>query len=523
MKPISWLQAFFAICFAVGHTQPWDYYSNQNQYYLHGFAQAGYGDLQSDWLANTADPTPLFSHSLALITRLFGDRPLHLVFFGLLVLYYMSLWGIISALRFSPRSQAGQALYAGLVILIHSGGVRLASVMIFGVDYPWYFQAGVANQYLLGAGLQPSVFGVLLLTALALYLHARPHWAAAVAAGACGLHSTYLLPAGLLVAGMMAVEVWRREYRRAFGMGLVALVVVSPVIAHIAIVFGPTDAARFAEAQRILAWVRIPHHTDVRRWWDLVTGLQLGWVVLGLVILRRSPLLGLLAVAVTISLVLTALQIITESATLALLFPWRISAVLVPLATAIGAARLAFAMEGRKGLASVGYGLMTLAVVSVAVVTPFGLGYQSSQSEYGMLEFVRENRKPGDLYLLPTSFPKPPFARGSASSSFQPVRNTGPAIFELQRFRLSTGAAAYVDFKSIPYHQDDVLEWHRRVRFVEAWYSQKTWEPAIHAELLRLGITHVILPTQAGIQCPFLHTLFEDQWYRVCVVKGPAD
>ncbi|MGL6075942.1 MAG: DUF6798 domain-containing protein [Fimbriiglobus sp.] len=520
MKSEVWLQLLFGVCFAVGHTQPWDYYSNQNQYYLHGFAQAGYGDLASDWLANTADPTPLFSNTIAMITRLFGDRPLHLVFFGLLVLYYLSLWGIVSALRFRPRSLAGQALFAGVVIFVHSGGFRLGSVMSFGIDYPWYLQAGLANQYLLGAGLQPSVFGVLLLTALALYLHNRPTWAAAVAAGACGLHSTYLLPAGLLVAGMMTVELWQREYRRACFMGLVALAIVSPVLTHIAVVFGPTDSERFAESQRILAWVRIPHHTDVRRWWDLVAGLQVAWVVLAMVVLRRSALLSLLGLAIVISLMLTGLQIATGSATLALLFPWRISAVLVPMATAVLAARLAYAVEGRKAVANLGYGLIFFALLGVVAVTPFGFGYQSSQSEYGMLEFVRENRKPGDLYLLPTSFPKPTSARGSSSSTFQPVRNSGPAIFELQRFRLSTGAAAYVDFKSIPYLQDDVLEWHRRVRVVEAWFGQKTWDPTIHIELLRLRITHVIVPIQAGIQSPFLETLYEDQWYRVCAVKG---
>src|SRR4051812_6820563 len=37
------------------------YYSNQNQYFLHGLAAAGRGDLARDWLVTTRDPTPLFS------------------------------------------------------------------------------------------------------------------------------------------------------------------------------------------------------------------------------------------------------------------------------------------------------------------------------------------------------------------------------------------------------------------------------------------------------------------------------
>src|SRR5689334_21285546 len=47
--------------FAAAYCQAPLFYSNQNQYFLHGFAEAGYGDLRDDWLARTSDPTPLFS------------------------------------------------------------------------------------------------------------------------------------------------------------------------------------------------------------------------------------------------------------------------------------------------------------------------------------------------------------------------------------------------------------------------------------------------------------------------------
>src|SRR5580704_7472678 len=43
------------------------YYSNQNQYFLHGLAAAGRGDLATDWLANTRDPTPPFSAAVTWI------------------------------------------------------------------------------------------------------------------------------------------------------------------------------------------------------------------------------------------------------------------------------------------------------------------------------------------------------------------------------------------------------------------------------------------------------------------------
>src|SRR5271163_1694612 len=56
---------FVAVTFAAAHGQAALYYSNQNQYFLHGFALAGQGLLQEDWLANTLDPTPIFSQLTA--------------------------------------------------------------------------------------------------------------------------------------------------------------------------------------------------------------------------------------------------------------------------------------------------------------------------------------------------------------------------------------------------------------------------------------------------------------------------
>src|SRR5437763_2112104 len=47
--------------FAAAYCQAPLYYSNQNQYFLHGLARAGAGTLNEDWLANTKDPTPAFS------------------------------------------------------------------------------------------------------------------------------------------------------------------------------------------------------------------------------------------------------------------------------------------------------------------------------------------------------------------------------------------------------------------------------------------------------------------------------
>src|SRR5258706_454722 len=58
--------------------------------------------------------------------------------------------------------------------LIHAGLTRLISVQLTGVDYPWYFQSGLAAQYILGFGFQPSVAGVFLVLSIVFFLEGYP-------------------------------------------------------------------------------------------------------------------------------------------------------------------------------------------------------------------------------------------------------------------------------------------------------------------------------------------------------------
>src|SRR5207245_2890450 len=88
-------------------------------------------------------------------------------------------------------------------------------------------------------------------------------------------------------------------------------------------------------------------------------------------------------------------------------------------------------------------------------------------------EFVRTHHRRGDVYLLPVELPKPRSgARGVFSSNFTAAPTGGKTgsfiAIDLQQFRLATGTPIYVDFKSIPYKDDEVLEWQRRL----AWCTE---------------------------------------------------
>ena len=503
----------FAVLFAVAHTQSPLYYSNQNQYILHGAATAGVGDLSPDWLANTADPTPAFSAFVAFSLTHLGEWPFHVVFFLALMAYFLSAWRLVK-----PSAVAGP-VFAALFTILHAGILRWASDRLLGADYPWFFHCGLASQYILGAGLQPSVIGVVLLASVAAYRDERTLLAVGLAAGANLIHSTYLLPAALLIAGYLAGEAVRGKWKTVALGALLGITLVAPVVLHILTTFAP-DPTCFDEAQRILSEVRIPHHTRPARWFDWVAGLQVLWVLAGVLALRRTRLFLPLCVTMTLAVLGTAAVLVTEHPTLSLMFPWRITAVLVPVATAVLVAKAADRMPRFDWPRA--RGLLGVAVVGAIPVQSFHLAYREPEGEDAALEYVAEHHQPGEVYLVPARFPKPTASRGVYSNTFtKPPDPSAVVYFEMARFRLRTGAALYVDFKAIPYKDTEVMEWHRRVSRCVAWFQDADWERrGVVEEIVREGITHVVAPTALGLKSQRLEAIpLERGAYTIYRVK----
>lgn len=508
-RPPFWEALVLAAGFALAHTQCPLYFSNQNQYFLHGLAAGGLGYLDRDWLAQTRDPTPLFSALVAAGYRYLGEWSFQAAYFAVLMGYFLSARWLVAALPGIPDTRAFWLAFAAGFTATHAAVLRVASVKWTGVDYPWYLQAGVANQYLLGPGLQPSAFGTLLLTGLAAFANGRPILAGALAAAACLFHSTYLLPAGLLVTGFLAELLHRRERRIALVTGVLALVIVLPVVVYVVDQFAPSSA--FGEAQRILVEVRIPHHAVIARWFALMDGLQLAWAALGLALLWQTPLFVPLVLAAGLGFVLTLIQYTTGNPTLALSFPWRISALLVPVATAVIVARLVTHLPTSRRVTWVaGIALLSLAASGVWVMVA-GLGYRMNEAEVDLLAYVRTHVKPEEVYLLPVGIPAVGGGRGSASTTFTPPPRPKPGSnlipVDWQRFRLHTGAPIYVDFKSVPYADAEVVEWLRRIRQCEAWYAGDWNSPGRREELKREGITHVVTPADKPLTADYLQPI----------------
>src|SRR5439155_275899 len=111
-----------------------------------------------------------------------------------------------------------------LLVFAHSALARWLSCLVFGLDYPWYLQSGVAGQYVLGPMFQPSVFGVgLIFAVFFLFLRGRHFPAAVTIALTATIHSTYLLPGALLTAGFLTALLLDGKVRRAAALGAFTL------------------------------------------------------------------------------------------------------------------------------------------------------------------------------------------------------------------------------------------------------------------------------------------------------------
>jgi hypothetical protein len=522
--------AFLAwtVLFALSTTQAPPYYSNQNQYLLHGLAAAGDGNLGDDWLANTLSPTPVFDALVAVTARHLGEG-LFPVYYALLQgAYFVSVLGIaahVAGDRLTPRTRR---LVAALLFLAHAAVLRWTSFQVFGWDYPCYVQGWLAAQYVLGPVFQPSVFGVFLVVALHQFLRDRPVVAVTSAAVAVTLHPTYALSAGLIVLGFSATLQGEGRTRHAVVCGVLFAVLVLPTVVYVESTFLSTNAETAHAVQNLLVNVRIPHHAIPAVWFDGVTAVQLVAISVGVALTRGTRLFPVVRILALGSLLLTVVQIGAGNDTLALMFPWRASVILIPVATAVVLTRLV-TLAGRRldgrATVSVSIGIIAACVASGAGLMLTRQGYAAGPNEVGLLDYVRTHKRPGDVYLLPVEVPKPPQRwSGSLSSDFKPAaapRLVGRVIpADLQRFRLVTRAAIFVDFKAIPYKDVEVLEWHRRLLWNQTAYASRDWDRAgTVREAFAEGVTHVVATADRDVSSAGLVLEYADDAFKLYRVR----
>lgn len=493
----------WGIAFVLAYAQSPLYTSNQNQYFLHGLAQAGYGSLDQDWLANTSDPTPVFSLMVALVYRYLHWEDLFYIIYAVLMgVYFCSLWGIAAFVFDLRSSPSKRLLFLALLVAFHAAGLRFALSRLVGVNWTYIFEDGLADQRLLGPVLQPSAFGVLLLLSIYLFLERRLLLAILAAVAAAAFHPTYLMSAGTLTAAYLFLTSYEdRSLKNTLPLGIFALLAAIPVVLGSYSVFAGSPAAALEMARQILVEYRIPHHAKVSWWFDATAAVKLLLIILGVFLARRTRLFPVMILCAGMAALLTLLQIGLESHALALLFPWRMSVFLLPLSTTLILAYLVDRMldspildtpVAKKIVVWLSLGLVLLSVLAGVVRFALDLQRKEGAPERQVQAYVSANREDGDVYLIP---------------------------LKMQDFRLAAGAPAFVDFKSIPYRAEEVLEWYRREQMADRFYRSQDCA-SLDRLLETYALTNVITETGGGTPvCPQLELAYRDQAYSLWYLR----
>lgn len=161
------------------------YYSNQNDYFLHGMAKAGYGFLSYDWILNKREFMPLVTFIVYLTTKYLAQIWFYVYWFLLGGIYIHSLLGIGC---FFSRISYGSKLYYMLFSMLTFFHSRLFYELFEKGQsfFPWlkghfnegalFLHWGVANQYVMNTYFQPSLFGVFIFLGLWLWLKKQWGW-----------------------------------------------------------------------------------------------------------------------------------------------------------------------------------------------------------------------------------------------------------------------------------------------------------------------------------------------------------
>jgi hypothetical protein len=483
------------VFFGVSYVQEPLYTSNQNTKFLQGMAQAGYGYLEQDWLANTLDPLPVFTGLVQFTHAYLVPELFYLYYWILFGIYAYSLIGIASIV-FHLKSYYQQLIYFVLLVTIHC-----LEINIFEFDTHIHLHYGVAKQYILGPYFQTSNFGVFII--LSIYLFLQKKYTASIVALAVSaiVHPTYLPAAAILTLSYSLIRYQNKEkLTQIIPMGGLSLILVFPVIVYMTLTF-PETSPEIADKARFLLVNRIPHHSLPEVWLDSVAWVQIFIVIFALYLVRKSQIFLILFIPFSLATSLTLAQVITQSKTLAFLTPWRVSAFLLPLSTAliVGAFVCAFFNQYDVFFSRYRRIISVFFLASLAAFFIVGIVNQLQElnreySHDSMMEFVKQNKTANDLYLVPHT-----------SGNFIP-------------FRLQTGAPILINRKSHPYKDTEVIEWHNRLMMAQQFYAPE-FRPTRCQTLDKIvnlyQVTHVILEQGDSLECGGWANIYGDDTYKV--------
>jgi hypothetical protein len=122
------------------------------------------------------------------------------------------------------------------------------------------------------------------------------------------------------------------------------------------------------------------------------------------------------------------------------------------------------------------------------------------QAVHAVMNFVKQTKAPGQVYLIP------------------------PRDNQFDEFRTFTGAPAFINWKSHPYRDFEVMEWYQRNLLAKDFYNQEPTAACQTLEKIVEGyrVTHVVVDLEKGdITCNGVQQTYRDQKYAVYAILRP--
>jgi hypothetical protein len=434
--------------------------SNQNMHALHASVLSGFTPaLSQDWLYKTTDPFPLATCLTAIFLKL-GPGGVYFLYF-VIIAAFVSAFIIFLDGRERGKNALASYLWSGLIVLSALVLGRLTGL-----------SAGVANQLILSSMWQPSEAGVILLISVLLFASGWPVSSAVCAALAVALHPSIAFGGLILVTAACLRLVVERQWRELFILGGVFTLLVLPAVAYTVIQFMPTTDDLADTASRILVREKIPFHAIPARW---ITTLDISKVfmvaIAGYICWNQNKRLSsVILISLIFAIVTTLLFSFLDNDRLLLLFPWRVSVVLAPIALIliVSAVLNGLPDEWLKTIYDRQKLLFICIIILAGLVqfmkflynypgfmpvywieatfrdSAYDRKVQDRLERLDVINWAKSQGYPTDLYLVPLDF---------------------------EQFRIKSGRPIFVDWKSHPFKDIEVIEWRRRIEVAEKTFQ----------------------------------------------------
>ena len=438
IKGVGPTAAIMSGLFAISHKQLPLFSSNQNTYLLDGIAAAVGEPLASDWLANQTSNIPVFSWFTQVSYKIYPNI-FYIYHFVLAYILIFSLYKISSYFQPKLKHQVPTVLFFTSITFLNYIKIPIL--------------VGIANQYILGNFFQPSAFGVFLLASVAFFLREKYKLAILCCLISAYFHPTYVLHAGVLVFTYQLVLVGNKNYKLAIHIGLLAFILIFPLVYFTFSTFGNSAAEISRIALKILVMERIPGHALLGEFLlNKITAFCLVMIGLAVFIGRdKSEFLKIISIPLGLSVIIILTAFLTDSHFMMLLFGQRSSVWLVPISSAYVIARLCTEIEWDKVLRINKIYLLAMLIFFMALLGTYEV-FKKSANHF--------SHKSTQLF--------------SALAQFDYREGVLLVPLDKQAIRLNAQVPIFVDWKSHPYKAEEVIEWFDRVNLAREFYQSES-------------------------------------------------